>query len=148
MADVRVVVGSVYGTAKDVAHVCVEQLLSQGHRPVLLGEADYEQLIDDALDVVLVVTSTTGDGEIPEGVLPLYEALEQQLPVLPAVRFGVIALGDSGYEHFAQAGIEFISVLHKTQATAVCEPLFIDACETADPEEAAVRWLGEWAELL
>jgi len=148
VASVRIVVGTVYGMALEVAHGCVELLVELGHQPVLLGAADYGELIDDELDVVLVVTSTTGDGEIPDGLLPLYEALEQQKPALSRVRFGVVALGDSGYENFAQAGVLFAALLHNTQAKAVGEPLFIDACETADPEEVAAQWLRHWAALL
>ncbi len=148
MAGVKIVVGTVYGTATEVAYGCVRQLTELGHHPALLKSADYGQLIDDALDVVLVITSTTGDGEIPDDILPLYEALEQRMPALSQARFGVIALGDSGYENFAEAGVQFVALLQRTQAVAVGEPLFIDACETADPEEAAALWLDEWAALL
>ena len=53
---------------------------------------------------VLIVTSTTGDGEIPDAMLTWYQMLCDEMPSLSHFTYGVIAFGDSSYPHFCRAG--------------------------------------------
>jgi len=145
MAKIRILVGSVYGNATEIAEDSADQLQKMGHQVQLLKTPEFDQLIDDELDVILVVTSTTGDGEIPDNLDPLYCQLQDRFPLIPKARFGLIALGDSGYINFAEAGRLMESLLLELQAQPVGEALFIDACETPDAEEAAADWINSWA---
>jgi len=47
---------------------------------------------------VLVVTSTTGQGDLPDSIVPLYEGIKDMYQ--PHLRYGIIALGDSTYANF------------------------------------------------
>ncbi len=65
MAKVGVFVGSVYGGAEDVAQEVVELLIVRGHVAQLFLEPQIEDFLDYQNDAALVITSTTGQGEIP-----------------------------------------------------------------------------------
>lgn len=145
MANIKVLVGSTYGNAKQVAEDCAEQLTGLGHNTVVLEEPELDEVVADETEVLLVCTATIGLGEIPNNLMPLYAKMKDNMPMMPEKRFGVIALGDSGYQNFANAGKMMDSLLEELQAKRVGEPLMIDACETPDPEEAASEWISGWA---
>lgn len=147
MADILVLVGSTYGNASLIADDCTEQLNRLGHRAVLLNEPTYEQLGDHP-DVILICTATIGQGEIPANLQPLYDQLRMRMPDFSAVRFGLIALGDSSYESFAEGGKQMNELMHDLGAKPVGQALFIDSCETPDADEAAAEWIDRWSEKL
>lgn len=60
------------------------------------------------LEHLVVITATHGDGDPPEPILPFYEAImADDAAQLAGLKFAVLALGDSSYEHFCVTGIEF-----------------------------------------
>ena len=58
----------------------------------------------------------------------------------------MVALGDSSYETFCNAGIRFDELLAELGATRIGELLKIDACETMEPEVEAKAWLKQWTQ--
>lgn len=148
MANIKILVGTVYGNALDVGQMCEAQLRDCGHEVVLLRQPDISDVLVDDLELLLVCTSTTGQGEIPDSLLKLYCQLQDRLPQLPQVRYGLIALGDSGYDTFAEAGKLMAALLDEMQLQRVGEPLVIDACECMDPLEEAEPWIIRWNDLL
>src|SRR5690554_5173565 len=59
------------------------------------------------LEHLVVITATHGDGDPPEPILPFYEAImAEDAARLAGLKFAVLALGDSSYEHFCVTGIE------------------------------------------
>ena len=96
-------------------------------------------------DALLVCTSTTGQGEIPDNLLPFYLDLREQLPQQPGRPFGVIVLGDSSYgDTFCGAGDLMEEALYETGARKVGDTLRIDALETLEPEAEALPWVRNW----
>lgn len=148
MAKVGVFVGSVYGGAEDVAQEVVELLIVRGHMAQLFLEPQIEDFLDYQNDAALVITSTTGQGEIPDNLLPLYLALNEQFPLLPKLEYGVISMGDSSYgeERYCGAGRQFDELLAQLQAQPVNERLDIDACVHFDALEVAMPWLKQFIE--
>ncbi|KAA0874965.1 flavodoxin [Nitrincola tapanii] len=144
MARFLFLVGSVYGNSSSVAEECSEWLRSRGHAAEVFNTASLQDLASDPEAILMVCTSTTGDGELPDNIYPLYQALREEFPLMPERRYAVIALGDSSYERFADAGKQMDELLTELQARRIGEPLFVDACETADPEGEALAWLKEW----
>lgn len=148
MANIKILVGSVYGNALDVAESCGEKLVGLSHSVTLLRAPQIENFVADDSDVFLICTSTTGQGEIPDSLMQLYCQLKDRCPPMPTKRYGLIALGDSGYETFAEAGHLMDELMQELQLMRVGEPLLIDACETRTPSEDATVWLESWVELL
>lgn len=144
MANIKVLVGSTYGNASQIAEDCTYQLQGLGHEAVLLTEPAYEQVVEDT-DVLLICTSTVGQGEVPANLLPLYEQLKDRAPVLSHVRFGLIALGDSSYETYAEGGKQMNELMHDLQAKPLGQTLYIDSCETPDADEEAASWIDVWS---
>lgn len=142
MATVDIIVGTVYGSAMSAAESLEEALMAAGHEVVLHEEAALADL--NPAHFWLVVTSTTGQGELPADILPLFSELRDNSGPLPQLRYAIAALGDSSYEHYCGGGQLFNDLLQELQATAVTEMLTIDASETLDPEEPAVKWLQEF----
>ena len=144
MANIVCIVGSVYGNSTSVAEECAELLRSSGHEAEVLQMATLADVKAYPDSVWLICTSTTGEGELPDNIYPFYSELKECFPSLSQQRYGLIALGDSSYERFADAGKQLDELLQEMQAQRVGEPLFIDACETADPEGVALTWLRDW----
>lgn len=144
MAAIRILTGSVYGGALLTARKIREELEAEGHQVTVLETPALEDITgnDDAL---LVCTSTTGQGEIPDNLLPFYLALREQLPQQPGRPFGIIVLGDSSYgDTFCGAGDLMEEALYETAARKVGETLRIDALETLEPEAEALPWVKDW----
>ncbi|MGZ8328951.1 MAG: flavodoxin domain-containing protein, partial [Allosphingosinicella sp.] len=54
---------------------------------------------------LLLIVSTHGEGEPPQPALDFFEYVEgPKAPKLPELRYSVLALGDSTYEHYCEAG--------------------------------------------
>lgn len=144
MANIVCLVGSVYGNSTSVAEECAELLRSNGHEAEVLQMPTLDEVLAHSDSVWLVCTSTTGQGELPDNIYPFYSELKERFPSLAQQRYGLIALGDSSYERFADAGKQLDELLQEMQAQRLGEPLFIDACETADPEGVALEWMRDW----
>ncbi|MGC8120426.1 flavodoxin [Marinobacter sp. VGCF2001] len=144
MAAVRILTGSVYGGALLTARRIKQELESRDHTVTVLEHPTLDDITgnDDAL---LVCTSTTGQGEVPDNLLPFYADLREQLPQQPGRPFGIVVLGDSSYgDTFCGAGDLLEETLYETGARKVGDTLRIDALETMEPEAEAVPWALEW----
>ncbi|WP_028117282.1 flavodoxin [Ferrimonas senticii] len=145
MLNIRLIVGSVYGGAEYVAEQVEAVLLAAGHQVSWLAELTEQDSAALNGQVLLVICSTTGAGDLPDNIAPLFFALKDRFPLLPQSHYGVIALGDSSYgETFCGGGRQFDQLLAELGAKRVGEPLQIDACETMEPEIPALEWLQNW----
>lgn len=149
MARIHVVFGSVYGAAEQLAQTLTQTLTGKGHQAVLFDNPDLAGVIQDRPDALLVVTSTTGQGDIPDNLVPFFVALKDAFPMLNGLPYGVITLGDSSYgDTYCGAGEQFDTLLDELGGHAVSAPLKVDACETLDPEGDALPWLDNWSAAL
>ncbi|GAB7269275.1 hypothetical protein DZS_06680 [Dickeya ananatis] len=78
MAQVGIFVGTVYGNALLVAEEAESILKAHGHEVKIFEDASVDDWLAYSQQTVLVVTSTTGQGDLPESILPLYEALREK----------------------------------------------------------------------
>lgn len=144
MTSVVLVVGSVLGTALDVAEQ-LQGALETRKYTVIFNSAP-KQLPN--ADVLLFCTSTTGRGNFPGGLVPLVNAIDTGDINVTGRRYGLIALGDSRYPTFCGAGRHLDELLTAREAIKVGERLELDANSGDYPDEKALAWLPGWLEAL
>ncbi|HEK0449652.1 TPA: flavodoxin [Proteus mirabilis] len=146
MAKIGIFVGTVYGNALAVAKEAQRILLEHKHQANIYEEgtlADWQKY-----STVLVISSTTGQGDLPDTIAPLFYELRDNVGYQPNLHYGLIALGDSSYDNFCGAGMQFEALLQEHQAKRIGEILKIDSMDIAEPEVFAINWLENWATLL
>ncbi|MFL9626378.1 flavodoxin [Aeromonas jandaei] len=142
MAQIDIVVGSVYGAAMLVAETLAAELARQGHKTALYEEARLEDI--DPGRFLLLVSATTGQGDIPPNLQPFATDLAERAPWLKGLRYALVAMGDSSYDYFCGAGRRLDSQLQELGATAVVPRLELDATLHDEPERVALAWLKSW----
>lgn len=142
MAKIAIMVGTVYGGAQYVAEQAIELLEQIGHQVQLFHPARLSDVQQFAADHWLVITSTTGQGDIPDDLVPFYVEVQDRFPLLTGKSWAIIALGDSSYgETYCGSGEKFHELLGQLQGTELAPMLRVDAGETLQPEDAALPWI-------
>ena len=97
--------GTETGNGRALAKDFAEAASKRGLVPKLVDMADYKvRSLKDEQDLLIVV-STHGEGDPPESARPFFEFVESaRAPKLADVRYSVLALGDSTYEKYCEAG--------------------------------------------
>ena len=105
---VLVLSASQTGNARSVAESLHAKLQAAGVEARLSSAGDFKSKTLPDEDIILLVTSTQGEGEPPEEALPLYKFIYgKKKPDLSKLTFTVLGLGDSSYPNFCQAGKDF-----------------------------------------
>jgi flavodoxin len=144
MKKVALIVGTVYGGAQFVAEEAEKILQRKGYLTQLNLEPKLNDVLAFAPDIWLVITSTTGQGDIPDNLLPFFVEVKDRFPLLTGKSYAVISLGDSGYgDTFCGAGKQFSELLSELQGTAMAPTLEIDAGETLQAEDLALPWIEQ-----
>ncbi len=103
--EVTVLHGSQTGNAERVARALHADLMARGFAARLDSLGTYPTARLKRERVLLLVTSTYGEGEPPDTAQAFYAFLMgERAPRLEPMKFAVLALGDRGYEHFCQTG--------------------------------------------
>lgn len=141
-----ILVGTMTNTAEYVAQA-IEMDCADLIEPIevrLMNGLDIGVFDEDAL--YLICTSTYGAGDVPDNAHALYDSLGSRPKFLGHVRYGVIALGDSGThaQTFCNGGLRFDERLADLGATRIGEVFRIDAAGGIEPEAAGTAWCREW----
>ncbi|WGE33785.1 assimilatory sulfite reductase (NADPH) flavoprotein subunit [Actinobacillus genomosp. 1] len=142
---VAVLSASQTGNAKSVADKLAERLTAEGVNVTRASLKDYKakNIADEKL--VLLVTSTQGEGEAPEeGVLLLKLLNGKKAPKLDRLQFAVLGLGDSSYPNFCQAGKDFDQRFYDLGATRLFDRVDADL----DFQATAEQWINEIVEII
>lgn len=148
MATIQIIVGSVMGTALEVAQALQQTLTSCGHGVSLNANFKKGQLDTNPDNILLLCTSNTGMGNLPMNIVPFYEHLTNDFPRIAGRRYGLVNLGDSSYPNFAQAGKTLDETMTDLGALRIGDPLILDAIYVDDHAAEARLWAQKWSQML
>lgn len=133
-----VLYGSETGNSAALARSLAEAARARGIAAGVADMADYKpRALKDEQDL-LVVTSTYGEGDPPQTAVGFFEFLEgRKAPKLAGLRFAVLGLGDTTYEHYCEAAARIDRRLAELGGERLAERVDCDV----DFEDAAAAWI-------
>ena len=142
MSSVNLIVGSQIGSDEYVAEQLSDALNNQGINTQLHDQPEFSE-IDQQNTIWLICTSTYGAGDYPENLINFVDELSQ-VDDLSHLKYTVIALGDTSYDTYNQAGRNIDALLSQKGAIKVAERLELNILDEALPEDTALAWLDSW----
>lgn len=145
LSQVSLIVGfsSDMGNAEDVAMSFAEAVTAADALGLQVEALELNQISLPALQSAshfIVVTSTAGDGEFPDNGALFWEAIDAPGAArLDHLHFAVLALGDSSYELFCNAGKLVDARLEELGGIRMAERVDIDGLY----EKPAAAWTSE-----
>lgn len=138
--SVTIISASQTGNARTVAETLAAKLAEQGIMATLTASADYKTKSLANEQILLLVTSTQGEGEPPEEAVGLHKFLHgKKAPKLDGLQFAVLGLGDSSYPKFCGAAVAFDERL-----AALGGERLLPRCDCdLDFQANAAAWLAE-----
>ena len=129
--------GTETGNGRSIAKDFAEASAKRGLAPKIADMADYKvRSLKDEQDLLIIV-STHGEGDPPESARPFFEFVEgARAPKLAGIRYSVLALGDSTYEFYCEAGKRLDRRFQELGAEPLNERVDCDV----DYDEPAASW--------
>ncbi|MGV0680496.1 flavodoxin domain-containing protein [Mycolicibacterium fortuitum] len=142
MSAITVLFGTESGNSEMVAEDICKSLEQTGIQSECLGMEDYHvgRLLEER--TVVIITSTYGEGDLPETAEPFFNALTSSKPDLSAVQFAAFGLGDSSYDTYNRGIRKLTAAFADLGATQLGETGFHDADSGLDPTQVALEWLA------
>ncbi|MGA7157802.1 MAG: sulfite reductase subunit alpha [Acidobacteriaceae bacterium] len=110
------------GTSERLAKKLAKELKQQGHAPELASLDTYTTASLAEQTHALVLASTYGEGDPPDGAQAFAESLHLlSAPRLDNLRYAVFALGDTSYEHFCKFGADLDARFYALGGTRLCD---------------------------
>jgi sulfite reductase (NADPH) flavoprotein alpha-component len=132
--------GSQTGGSESLAKKFAKDATSRGFEAKALG-LDTSSPADLAANTrVCIITSTYGDGDMPDNAQAFWDALiAENAPRLENLSFSVLALGDRNYTQFCRAGVLFDERLAALGAKRVLDRVDCDV----DEEAKGHKWFAD-----
>ncbi|KHO25993.1 FAD-binding protein [Mycolicibacterium setense] len=128
--------GTDMGNAEDAAMSFAEAATAAGIPAEAVELNQVELGLLSSTTHFIVVTSTFGDGEFPDTATLFWEAISASTERLEHMSFAVLALGDTSYELFCNAGKLLDARLEELGATRLADRVDVDGRY----EEPAAAW--------
>jgi sulfite reductase (NADPH) flavoprotein alpha-component len=145
MPGITLISASQTGNARRVAEALRDDLLAAKLSVTLVNAGDYKfkQIANEKL--LVVVTSTQGEGEPPEEAVALHKFLfSKKAPKLDNTAFAIFGLGDTSYEFFCQSGKDFDSKLAELGGERLLDRVDADV----EYQTAAAEWRARVVDVL
>ena len=136
----NILYGTQTGNAEGLAMDAAAAARAQGFEAVVQGLDDVTIDAFSAMERVIITIATYGEGEMPDNAGLFWESIySADMPKLPDMQFGVLALGDTSYDEFCQAGKLLDIRLEQLGATRLIDRLDCDV----DYEDVADEWINK-----
>ncbi len=131
--------GSQTGNAAELAEKTAKKAVAYGLEPQVIDMDGYDESQFSNHKRILIITSTWGEGEMPDNAENLWNSTNANNPSLKGVHHSVCAIGDSSYDEFCKAGTDWDD---KFKALGATEILKIQLCDV-DYEAPWLEWVDE-----
>lgn len=138
LSRITLAYGTETGNSKALARKLAAYGKQQGCQVKVVALEQYKPAQLQGEDTFVVIVSTQGDGDPPQAAQPFFDYLGKQRPQLEPLKYAVLALGDSSYPRFCEAGLVLDQLLQQSKATRIHELL---CCDT-DYEGPALAWFS------
>ncbi|EFR3516783.1 NADPH-dependent assimilatory sulfite reductase flavoprotein subunit [Salmonella enterica] len=133
------------GNARRVAEALRDDLLAVNLNVNLVNAGDYKFKQIACEKLLVVVTSTQGEGEPPEEAVALHKFLfSKKAPRLNNTAFAVFSLGDTSYEFFCQGGKDFDNKLAELGGERLLDRVDADV----EYQTVAAQWRARIVDVL
>ncbi len=131
--------GSQTGTAQNLAKRVAKEAAPRGFNARVLDAAEHSKVDWKAETNLLIVTSTYGDGDMPDNAQSFWEWLNSDAgKALTHVNYSVLALGDTNHSEFCAAGKKIDAQLEALGAKRIYPRADCDL----DYEPTTKEWIG------
>jgi len=142
-ADARIInilYGTQTGNAESVAVDAATAAKSHGLLPVVKSMDEIEVDTLAKMEYLLIITSTYGEGEMPDNAQMLWDAMNADTaPKMDNTQFSILALGDTSYDLFCKAGKDWDNRLAELGAKRLYDRVDCDV----EFDEAAAEWISQ-----
>jgi MioC protein len=138
---IQIITGSTLGCAEYVGDHLSELLSEIGLNTVIHNQPKLSEI--PAEGIWIIITSTHGAGDFPDNIQPFIAELQNTPPKTQLLKYAVIAIGDSSYDTFCQAGKNAFLLLEDIGATPIVDCFTIDVLQHTIPEDAVSLWFNE-----
>ena len=137
--SLTILFGSQTGNAAGLAEKTAKLASNYGLEASVVDMDGYDKSNLANIKRLLVITSTWGEGEMPDNAEELWQSVQSGAPALSAMHYSVCAIGDTSYDEFCKAGLDWDDKLSSLGASSVQE---IKLCDV-DYEPPWVEWVQE-----
>src|SRR6478735_1977172 len=116
---ISVLYGTETGNSKKISSKLAAALKSKQHKVTLTALDQYTPSNIEKEGITFIIISTQGDGEPPAAAKKFYDHLHTKEHDLKNLKYAVLALGDTSYPLFCQAGEDVDARLQKLGARQI-----------------------------
>lgn len=127
MADINIIFGTESGNSERVAKIAHATAQTLGLDSALIDMGQFQVSSLQDMKQVMLICSTNGEGDMPMNAEAAWADAQKQTDLkLPDVKYAVLALGDSDYDYFCQAGKDWDQFLRMRRARSIVERVDVD----------------------
>ncbi len=122
--SINILFGSQTGNAAGLAEKTAKMAANYGLEPNIVDMDGFDPARLATMKRVMIITSTWGEGEMPDNADGMWNAINANGPALGGVHFSVCAIGDTSYDEFCKAGHDWndkLAALGGTEAYPIQE---------------------------
>lgn len=122
--SINILFGSQTGNAAGLAEKTAKLAANYGLEPNIVDMDGFDPARLATMKRVMIITSTWGEGEMPDNADGMWNAINANGPALGGVHYSVCAIGDTSYDEFCKAGHDWndkLAALGGTEAYPIQE---------------------------